>query len=116
LLISSLFKHRVYSIMLQIFLIAARVLVVGGLLFGVTQFIQGDLEVADPLAWLLIAGFAAFGGWGLLLLQLGALGEIWASIPFSVFLGVGLLLFVLAQALLTDGILALAVRRAERHE
>ena len=72
------------------------------------------LTLSDGTAWLLMGGFAAFGDWGLSFLHLGFFGEIWATIPYGIFLGVALLAFALAGSALTEWILAFATRRAER--
>jgi hypothetical protein len=48
-------------------------------------------------------------------LHLGFYSEIWATIPFAIFLGIGLLIFSMAESALTEWVLNLAVRRAERN-
>jgi hypothetical protein len=47
-------------------------------------------------------------------LYLGRYGEIWATIPYGVFMGLALMLFSLIQAALADGVLILAVRQGQR--
>jgi hypothetical protein len=114
LLASTLVQQRIYMVLLQFVLVGLRLLVIGALLFGVTQFRVGALEASDMAVWLLLLAFAAIGDWGLSLLYLGYYGaEIWATVPYGVLIGPGLLLFVLAQAALTDAVLALAIYRAE---
>ncbi len=116
LLFSALIQQRTYSGLLQILLIILRAAVVVALTIGATQLINGELQATaqDWAAWLLIAGFAALGDWGLAFLHLGFYGEIWATIPYGIFLGLALLVFAIIESGLTDWILALAIRQAER--
>lgn len=113
---SALIKQRLYTAMFQILFIAIRLFVPLALLIAVTQFIVGGLQLEAGWLWLLILAFVVTGDWGMILLQLAALGEIWARVPYSIFIGVAMLVIVLLQALITDGLLAYAVRHAERHE
>ncbi|MFN8375186.1 MAG: hypothetical protein U0694_20210 [Anaerolineae bacterium] len=76
-------------------------------------FAQAGLAPDSPLPWLLVTGYAALGDWGLYFLEVGANGMVWATVPYSVFIGVVLLLFCFVLALLTDAMIAWAVRRAE---
>lgn len=62
------------------------------------------------------SAFAAFGDWGLAQAQLTQTGQLWATVPYSIFIGVGLLLLAVLQILLTEGLLRFAVRAAERNE
>jgi len=115
LLFSTIVQQRTYSGLLQILLILIRILVVVGLTIGATQLMNGELQQSQSaLQWLLIAGFAALGDWGLAFLHLGFYGEIWATIPYGIFLGLALLIFAIIESGLTDWILALAIRQAER--
>ncbi len=115
LLFSTLIQQRTYSGLLQILLIIIRIGIIVLLTIGATQFINGELpETQGWTAWLLIAGFAALGDWGLAFLNLGFYGEIWATIPYGIFLGLALLIYAIIESGLTDWILALAIRQAER--
>lgn len=114
LLVSTAAQQRTYSAIIQILLVLIRVGLVIGLCYAATQFINGQLPLPDTLSWVLMLAFAAIGDWGLAFLQLGFYGEIWATVPFGIFLGLGLLVFSMIQAALTDWILAIAIRRAER--
>ena len=115
-IIAVVIKDRTYAATLQVILIALQLMIALGLLIATTQFVLGDLELNDALALLLIGSFNAFADWGLIWLQLGSAGAVWKSIPFSVLLGVGLLLFTMVQAMITDGVLGYAVRLSERRE
>lgn len=114
LLLSTLIKQRTYSTLIQLLLLVLRAGIVGALLIGVTQYTTGELQTADWTAWLLMGGLGALGDWGLAFLNLSFFGEIWATVPFGILLGLALLLFSMVQAVITDQILVLAVRRAER--
>ncbi len=114
LLVSVTVQQRVYSVMTQIIMVIFRLAVVIVLLVAATQFIRGNLTVSDGGAWLLMGSFSALGDWGLSFLHLGFYGEIWATVPYAVFLGIGLLLFSMAQSAVTEWILGYAIRRAER--
>jgi hypothetical protein len=114
LLVSATVQQRVYSALTQIILIIIRLFVVIALLVAATQFIRGSLTASDSAAWLLMGGFSAFGDWGLSFLHLGFYGEIWATVPYAIFLGIGLLLFSMGQSAVTEWILGYAIRRAER--
>ncbi len=113
LLIAAAFRNRASASVVHIVLVILRVLVVIGLLYAVNGLMSGDSRMSDWLAWLLVSGCAVVGDWGLLLSQLGTAGEIWAIVPYSVFIGAVLLIFTLMQAALADFMLNLAVSRAE---
>ena len=115
LLVASVFQQRTYAALAQILLVLARVLIAALLIFGATEFARGSLEASDLGAWLLITTFAAMGDWGLALLNLGFYGEIWATVPFGIFIGLALLVFSMLQAMLTDWLLNVAIRVAERN-
>lgn len=114
LLIAVNVQQRIYNVMLQIIIIAVRLLIIVGLTIATTQFINNQITLGDAPAWLLAGGYAAFGDWGLRFLHVGFYSEIWATIPYTIFYGVALLVFALGQSLVTEWILALSIRRAER--
>lgn len=117
LLVSTLFRERAYIVLAQITLVAGKLLMVGVLLFFVTQFQVGTINASDQVIWLLLLAFALFGDWGLGLLYLGYFGaEVWANVPYGIFIGLAILVFVLMQAALTDAIISWAIRRAETHD
>jgi hypothetical protein len=116
LLISSSVRNRAFSAILQILVIIFRVGTTVILLMLMQQFQSQAFVLDSASSWFLVSGFAVFGDWGLTLTQLSKTGELWASVPYSVFIGGVLLLATLLQVLLTSGMLALAVRLAERNE
>ena len=115
LLVASLFQQRTYAVLAQILLVLGRVLLALLLVFLATRFISGDLATTDLSSWAVMSAFAAMGDWGLAFLNLGFFGEIWATVPFGVFIGLALLAFSMLQAMLTDWLLAVAIRRAEQN-
>ena len=114
LLLSTFVRQRTYSALVQLLFFIVRVAVVLGLVYGATQFVNGALPLPDWTSWLLIAGFAAIGDWGLAFLNLSFYAEMWVTIPYAVAYGLILLIFSMLQAVVTDQLLALAVRRAQR--
>jgi hypothetical protein len=115
LLISTAVQQRTYVVLSQMVLTAVRLVIIGALLIGATQFRTDALSAGDLATWLILFGFAAIGDWGLSFLYLGYYGAtVWADVPYGVFIGLAMLLFALFQAALTDGILSFAVYRAER--
>jgi hypothetical protein len=115
LLVSVTVQQRLYSVMTQVIVIGIRLAIVIGLTVGATQFIRGELTLADGTAWALMGAFAGFGDWGLSFLHLGFYSEIWATIPYAIFMGIGLLIFSMAESALTEWVLNLAIRQAERN-
>ncbi len=114
LLLSTSVRQRTYSAMIQILLLLLRIGIVAGLVYGATQFVGGQLQLPDAGSWLLIAGFAALGDWGLAFLNLSFFAELWVMIPYGIAFGLVLLIFSMIQAVITDQFLAIAVRRAQR--
>lgn len=115
LLVSAIVQQRTYSTLLQAVLIFLRLGVTAALLGGATLFLDGQLfQASNAAAWLLMGGYSAVGDWGLALLYLGRNSEIWATIPYGIFLGLALLIFTLVQAAVADRLLLLAVRQAQK--
>jgi hypothetical protein len=116
LFLSSWLRSRVTTAILQVLVIGLQ-LIIGSLLFNAAwQFAYGNV-LAEPFPGLmLLSSSAAFGDWGLMLSQLSLAGELWRTVPFSIFIGVGLLFWVIIQALLCQVLLKMAVKIAESHE
>lgn len=117
LLVSTFAQQRTYTVLVQVVITALRVAIIVGLLFTVTQFRTGELEASALVTWLLLFFFAAMGDWGLSFLWLGFYGsQVWAEVPYGIFIGLAVLLYVMVQAALTDGLMNLAIRRADGTE
>jgi len=114
LLIAVNIQQRIYNVMTQLIIIIVRLLIIVGLTLATTQFINNQITLGDVPAWLLTGAYAAIGDWGLRFLHVGFYSEIWATIPYTIFFGIALLVFALGQSLLTEWILAFSIRRAER--
>jgi hypothetical protein len=118
LLASTFVTERIWVVMVQIILVIARVAITAVMMMLMIIMMEtvGGGDMGLPQSWLVLVGFGAFGDWGLRYLHLAFLGEVWALIPYSVLLGLALLAAAFVQALITDGLLAFAIRRAERRE
>jgi hypothetical protein len=97
-------------------LFVLRIAVVAGLVWLALRYIDGAQALEAWQAWLAMFSFAAVADWGLMLLHLGFAGEIWATVPYGIFIGPALLLFALLQAFLADLILRWAVHIAEHRD
>lgn len=114
LFISIYVRQRTYSALVQVFLILVRFGVMLLLGYAFVQFMEGSLALPDASGFALMFGFGGWVDWGLRFLHLSQFGEIWAIVPYGIFLGLALLLTALAQALLAKTLLSLAIRRAQR--
>jgi len=115
-LLSTLISRRIYSVVLQFLLFIVRVAVVAALVWLVMGFIEGrsPFPLEDWQAWLSVFGFSAFADWGLMLLHLGFSGEVWTLIPYGLFIGPMLVVYMLLQAALANFLLRWAVRLGQR--
>ena len=59
------------------------------------------------------SAYSSFADWGLLLAQLGSLGEIWHRLQFGANIGVALALTIFLLGILADALMGLAERLAE---
>ena len=74
---------------------------------------RSDATAANDWPYALFFGYSAFGDWGLLLSQLGNLGEIWRRAPSGASISLALMMLVLALGLAADGMMWLAGRLSE---
>lgn len=113
LLTSAYVRGRTSSSLVLLTLTAIRIGVMSVLLIGGARFMNGELlSAADAGAWLLLGG-GALGDLGVGFLHLGRYSEMWATVPYGVFLGTGLLVFSLVQSVIADRLLVFAARRAQ---
>ncbi|MFZ4816632.1 MAG: hypothetical protein ACOYL5_19005 [Phototrophicaceae bacterium] len=118
--LSTWFRQRIYSVIVFMILLLAQVALI---LFLYGQFSAialqgltvGEIPYTAPQAWGVLFGFFALADWGVKFSFLTFAGEMWALIPYSILIGPALLIFAILQGAAADGLLRLAVRRAERH-
>lgn len=115
-LISVAVKERAYTIVAQVILSFFQIMVTLGLLIALSQFLSGALDLSNEAIFALVLGYSSFGDWGLLFAQLGSVGEIWTIVPYGTLISVALILVMLLQSAITDGMLAWAVRLSENRE
>ena len=106
--------ERLYSALLQIALAAIYVALLLASAAGAAEILQGRLILSDAAQFAVILLYSSYGDWGLLLAQLGSLGQVWARVPAGAYISVGMAALLLIQTLLADGLMALAERIAER--
>ncbi len=122
LLLATFVKQRTYVTLTQVTLISLRLFFATALLLSFSSLGSGSLQITSSfsgnmqtlIAWGFVFVFAAFGDWGISLLYLGFYAEqVWRDVPYGIFIGVGLMAYVLIQTVLTDLILSYAIRRAD---
>lgn len=106
--------ERVYGAVLQIALVALVAAIVTGASAGAADILQSRLIMSDAAQYLLVLAYSSYGDWGLLLAQLGSLGQVWGRVPAGVFISLGMAALLLLQALLADGLMSLAEGISER--
>jgi hypothetical protein len=117
LLISTFVSQRTYIILTQLVLTVVRIAIIGVLVLAVEEYRTDTIDTSELILWLLLFIFGVIGDWGISFLYLGFYGaKVWIEVPYGIMIGPAMMLFVLAQAVLTDFILAYAIRRAERRE
>jgi hypothetical protein len=101
----------------QFAFMAVRAAFTVGLLVIATRFFGGRFDgLSDPAAWAFLFLLAALADGGLAFLLLSRFGELWAVLPYGVFISGALLVFTLVQAFAADQVLAWAARRAQAKE
>jgi len=115
-LISVAIQNRAYSATVQVILGFIILLVTIGLLLVISQVLQGQLELDDAVLFGVFLAYSAFGDWGLLLAQMGSAGEVWRLVPYGVFIGGILVILMLIQSAISDGMIWLAVKLSESQE
>lgn len=115
-LISVMIRNRAYSATMQVILGFFILMVTIGLLLIISQVLQGQLELDDTALLAVFLAYSGFGDWGLLLAQMGSAGEIWVIVPYGVFIGGALVVLMLIQSAISDGMIWLAVKLSESRE
>lgn len=112
-LLSVAVRERIYAFITQMLVVAVQLTFAVAGALAIAQMIRSDARAANDWSYALFFGYSAFGDWGLLLAQLGSLGEIWRRVPFGTAISLVLMLFVLALGLAADGMIWLAGRLSE---
>jgi hypothetical protein len=113
LLLSTFIRNRVFLVLAQVIVGLARFALSAGLLWLVLNYTSPATMPSNAFALGTMVGYGAFGDWGLHYLNLAYYSELWANVPYGIFVGAGLLITAFLQALLADGLVTLAVRRGE---
>jgi hypothetical protein len=113
LLISTFVRQRTYNALVQVGMLLVRLLIMAAIGYGVVRFIDGSLILPDGAAFALLAAFGGVVDWGLYYLHLASYGEVWAVVPYGIFIGLVLMLFALLQAFVANRLLLWAIRRAQ---
>ncbi len=107
-LISVAVKERVYAAIIQILVVVAQLIASLAGALAIAQTIARDAPGADDWSYALFFGYSAFGDLGLLLAQLGSLGEVWNRVPNGATIIVCLMVILVALGAAADGIMWLA--------
>lgn len=115
LLSSTAFRSRFFTGLLQLILTVARAIY--GLLAGLIMTTVGmptDYTQPHGAEWITSSLAAATGDWGFSLIGAPNLELMWRTYPNFAWFGVSLLVIMLLQLLITEGLLRWAARRAQR--
>ena len=112
-LLSVAIRERLYAtVILTLVIVAQLALAAAGAFTIVPALGSGAPSTAD-LPYALVLGYSVFGDWGLLLAQLGSLGEIWHRASYGSTISLALMLWVFGLGLAADGMMWLAGRLSE---
>ena len=117
-LVGTLTTRRNVGILTTVFLMLVRLgisiaaLVLGGQILDATGTTENIIEMPASEAWARLIALFSQGDLSLRILDLEVLGTIWADIDEGIYLGGVVLLVIVVQALITNGLLWLAARRA----
>lgn len=112
-LLSVAVRERIYAAILQMLVIAIQLAFAAAGAFAIAHLLRSDAPVAGGGPYALFWGYSAFGDWGLLLAQLGSLGEIWHRVPYGSSISLALMIPLAVLGLAADGMMWLAARLSE---
>lgn len=115
-LISVMVQTRIYAVTIQIFLSTLHVVTTIGMGLVLAQTLDGTLSLSKEALFALVLSYSHFGDWGLLYTQLNTIGELWSIVPYGLLVAIILVVVMLLQHTLIDGMLSLAVHLSESHE
>lgn len=116
LFISTNVRNRAIASLVQILVVLFRVVSTVLLFWWAWLFMNEELALEGTQALGLLTGVSVFGDWGVLLSQLTRAGEMWAVVPYSIFLGIMMLLAVLVQVGVASALLMASAKSAEVRE
>ena len=124
-LISVAFRERIYAISRLDSVLRERILSrrcfsspfnwrwLGAGAYAIAGTLLNDAPPATDLSYALVLAHNAFADCGLLLAQLGSLGEIWRRVDYGASLSLALMLWLFVLGLAADGVIWLAGRLSE---
>ncbi len=112
-LLSVAVREQIYAAVIQMLVIAVQLAFAVAGALTIAQMMRSNTPPVSDWSYALFFGYTAFGDWGLLLAQLGSLGEIWHRVPFGTSISLGLMILLMALALAADGMIWLAARLSE---
>ena len=112
-LVSVAVKERVYAAVIQMLAVVAQLVISLAGALVIAQTIARDAPGAGDWSYALFFGYSALGDWGLLLAQLGSMGEIWHRVPHGATIILGLMLVLASLGAAADAMMWLAGRLAE---
>lgn len=112
-LLSVAIRERIITAVILMLVAATQLAFAAAGALAIAGLLQVDAPAASAWSYALLLGFSAFGDWGLLLAQLGSLGEIWQRLPYSSSISFCLLILLITLSLAADGMMWLAARLSE---
>ena len=114
LFLSVIVAERLYSALLQIALATIYVALLLAAAASAADILQGRLILSDAAQFAIVLAYSSYGDWGLLLAELGSLGQVWGRVPAGAGISLGMAALLLIQALFADRLMSLAERISER--
>ena len=112
-LLSVAVRERIYAAVIQILVAAIQLAFAAAGALAIAHMLRAEAPVSGAWSYALFFGYSTFGDWGLLLAQLGSLGEIWHRAPYGSTISMGLVVPLFALGLAADGAIWLAARLSE---
>ncbi len=112
-LLSVAVRERFYALVILTLVIALQLALTAAGAFTIVQALGSGAPSTTDLPYALVLGYSVFGDWGLLLAQLGSLGEIWHRASYGSTISLALMLWVFGLGLAADGMMLLAGRLSE---
>ncbi|QPC81767.1 hypothetical protein G4Y79_19050 [Phototrophicus methaneseepsis] len=111
--VAVMLRQRAYASIVQIIMLGGYIGLNGALFYAFMQLNTGSSQMTQGAAFMVSLAYATFSDWGLSLMNLNHAAQMWLTIPYSVLMGIVLLGIVLLLAGLIDGVLRIAIHRAQ---